>query len=256
VSPGAVRTRPRHTEHNPHTGSKERSTNRRCELPLIAAASRLACRITPSTLLNGRGSVDPAGRADPGSSRWGLVAGRLAGMSPARHAPDDEMDAVTWGRHGTAGTSRGAADVAPAWAGPGARRRRGRPASAVSPRCFWAPWCCRSAAPAGAGRAGAADHWGGAGCRRGCLSPARPPAVSSSSAWTSAPAPGAPSTCPSCVPAAGAWPSWSRSPAVPSPAWWPTMPSGPKPPTRSRRSPASTPGPPATSTGPAADLLR
>jgi hypothetical protein len=57
------------------------------------------------------------------------------------------MDAATWGRHGTAGTSRGAADVAPAWADPGARRRRGRPAPAVSPRCFWAPWCCRSAAP-------------------------------------------------------------------------------------------------------------
>jgi Transposase domain (DUF772) len=32
-------------------------------------------------------------------SRWGLPAGRLPGMRPQCHAPDDQLDAATWCRH-------------------------------------------------------------------------------------------------------------------------------------------------------------
>jgi hypothetical protein len=50
------------------------------------------------SLLNGRGPVDPIGCVDP-VVRARAAAGQTAGMGPARHASDDQMDAARWCRH-------------------------------------------------------------------------------------------------------------------------------------------------------------
>src|SRR6266536_2027794 len=76
---------------------------RRWKRAATQAASSPCCGVRSPTLL---ASADPAIGAYPTawfgrscSSRCGLPAGRLPGMSPASHPADDQLDAATWCRH-------------------------------------------------------------------------------------------------------------------------------------------------------------